>query len=764
MTDSFLSKKICFIVFSGLFLFAVFFVLSCANIYGLVYPFAFGFLFALIWCGQKLWIVVPVFVLAGMAHLPSFDNFSATIICLVLMLLFVGLHTKLKKPIKLPVYVFYCLLSQIGVLIFNFRGAILEGVISVFLAVVFFVAIKGAAELVFLKKVSYKINVLEAVGGLLFLCAVSSGLSELSFWGFSLLKFFACLVILVTQTLLPLSVGMLVAGVLGVGELLTSGASVFLMPFVLWVLVFGVLINFNKLLACLGVVLMEVFMGFVLSLYPGFSLSGMLPVVLAVVIYLVIPKNFLQEKKDMFFVSASTMAKANVVNRSRESLCKRLTNLSEVFGEMDYIFRDMVKNGLTPDELRKVLVSEIQDLVCADCKDKNFCHRECASDTSSVFGGLVDKALSRGKSSLLDIPPFLSLRCGRVSSVVNVVNDLCLKHKNQQNISSSFNEGRMLVAEELRGISKIIKELALEVNKNIAFDGSREEEILKKLSFNNILCLDVVVYEQNQNVISATVVVKKSDTEKSIIPQIISRVCSNKMVLTDVVSASRPGWNVLTLHTAPKFDIVFGTASLMKDGSAVSGDCYSVIKIASDKFLLAVCDGMGSGEQAKRASSLAIGLVENFYKAGFDNEIILSSINKLLTLNKEEIFSALDICVINTRQGSADFIKLGAPASYIKNPNVSTKKISGGALPLGIVQSIKPVIKKEILGLGDFVFLFTDGIPDSFGSEEILQDFVNNLTSLNPQVLAEEIVKEAVTRRGGAIDDLTVIVAKIFEL
>lgn len=170
---------------------------------------------------------------------------------------------------------------------------------------------------------------------------------------------------------------------------------------------------------------------------------------------------------------------------------------------------------------------------------------------------------------------------------------------------------------------------------------------------------------------------------------------------------------------------------------------------------------MGSGEKAERTSSLAIGLVENFYKAGFNNEIILSSINKLLSLNRDEIFSALDVCVVDLRAGMADFIKLGAPQSYLKHKS-EIEEISGGALPLGIVQDVTPMIVKKALKSGDFVYLFTDGISDSFPSEHALADFVNNQTSLNPQTLAEGLINHALTLAGGAKDDMTVIVAKVF--
>ena len=172
---------------------------------------------------------------------------------------------------------------------------------------------------------------------------------------------------------------------------------------------------------------------------------------------------------------------------------------------------------------------------------------------------------------------------------------------------------------------------------------------------------------------------------------------------------------------------------------------------------------MGSGKKAEKSSNLAMDLVENFYRAGFDNDIILSSTNKLLALSGEEMFSALDLAVVDLRKGVADIIKLGAPAGLIKHSS-STDVVDGSALPLGIVENVSPNIKKLVLSSGDYIILATDGITDSFSSNEEYSNFVNNLTENNPQTLAEEILKGALEKSGGtAIDDMTIIVSKIFK-
>ena len=194
--------------------------------------------------------------------------------------------------------------------------------------------------------------------------------------------------------------------------------------------------------------------------------------------------------------------------------------------------------------------------------------------------------------------------------------------------------------------------------------------------------------------------------------EIVSKICGFKMMVDSINDTKRSGWSLVCLKTAPKYDVVFGTSFITKAGSEVSGDSYSLIKIDSDKFMMALCDGMGSGKKAERTSNLSMNIIENFYKAGFDNELILSSANKLLSLGNDEIFSALDLCVIDLRKCYLDSIKLGAPAALIRGKK-GIKIVEGNALPLGILSDIKPSIKKEILSESDTIILATDGIIDS---------------------------------------------------
>ena len=59
-----------------------------------------------------------------------------------------------------------------------------------------------------------------------------------------------------------------------------------------------------------------------------------------------------------------------------------------------------------------------------------------------------------------------------------------------------------------------------------------------------------------------------------------------------------------------------------------------------------------------------------------------------------KLFSALDICVLDLKNGIADFVKLGASNGYIKHINGITK-LKCESLPVGIVRQIKPISEKN---------------------------------------------------------------------
>ena len=362
----------------------------------------------------------------------------------------------------------------------------------------------------------------------------------------------------------------------------------------------------------------------------------------------------------------------------------------------------------------------------------------------------------------MDLPANLTTKCNNINKMINNINNKINAFKNYSNMVVEIDNSKLLLASQLSGVSSLLKNLSTEVNSNINFDAKKEEKLLNELKYNDIDCTDALIYNQTSNIMIVTLIVKTEDINYQKITEIVSKALKHKVTVFNEEYCSLPSYSILSLKTAPKYEIVFGSSNLPKTGNEVSGDCFSLIRIDNDKFMIALCDGMGSGTKASEASNLAINLIENFYKAGFDDDVIVSSINNLLTLGGHEIFSAIDICVIDLQKGWADFVKMGSPNSFIKN-KLETTMVSGDALPIGIVEEAKPYTKQVVLKLNDMIILCSDGITDAFRGDENLNNFINNLEAYNPQEVSNQILERAkVLNNGIASDDMTVIVARIF--
>jgi len=261
---------------------------------------------------------------------------------------------------------------------------------------------------------------------------------------------------------------------------------------------------------------------------------------------------------------------------------------------------------------------------------------------------------------------------------------------------------------------------------------------------------------------SVSVILTMKEFSLSHLQKVISDTLGIEMTLKDKADVS-DGKFFLSFSKACDYDAVFGIAKVKKDGSNISGDTHSVVRISDKKFLVALSDGMGSGEHAENVSSTALSLIESFYKAGLNSTLILNTVNKLLTINTEDSFTALDVSVIDLTDCSADFIKYGSPYGFIVSDN-GIRIIEGNSLPLGIVDELKPSVCNAFLNDGDMVVLVTDGVSDAFSSSGEVIDYLRSVSAKNPQTLADDLLAHAVRLNGGnKKDDMTVLAVRVFK-
>lgn len=215
------------------------------------------------------------------------------------------------------------------------------------------------------------------------------------------------------------------------------------------------------------------------------------------------------------------------------------------------------------------------------------------------------------------------------------------------------------------------------------------------------------------------------------------------------------------------YKLEFGIAKIKKYGSSISGDSTTTIKLKDGKILIALSDGMGSGDEAARNSKKVVLNLEKLLNSGFEEERAVKLINSYLLVNKQEDnFATIDAMIFNPEDGKANFIKIGACPTFIGLKNKETQTIESNNIPAGILGEINITTKEETLSKGNIVVMVTDGIIDAQPDqkEDAIKEVVAAVKHTSAQRLADIILQEAVDSNFGiARDDMTVIVAKVNE-
>ncbi len=756
-------NKFLFFTIEFLLFIALFYVLFNASVNMLVFPFAFGMLFALAWANQKVFLLAPAYIIAGVLKSATLNFAICNLVCVFCLIVPYFIHVICKKNMRKWEFYIFALLGQTANVIFDItsHAYFLIPLANIVLGLAFLFVCITVFEAIVIRGFTNKLTILEIVSLFTIIGAVCGGLCNLNISGFSFLKLFMCFVLLLFAYCSTPLLTLLVSAVGGVGALVATNNPLYIAPFILWALVALLFKKRYKIFMCVGVILVEAAIGFYFKLYLSFGIIEFLPVILACVVFLLLPKKTTKEIEIIFNLSKDRLAMKNIVNRNREILHRRLGNLAEVFNEMNLIYRNLLKNSMSFEDVKVMINQEIIEKICSFCPERNRCHRTFEEKTKSVFDELIKISFEKGKVTLLEIPSYLTARCRQTNAILGCINALCGQYKKYMTMMSDVDTSKLIIAEQLLGVSQIMTSLSKQVETNVSFDTAKENKILDELTYHNIICIDAVVYEKDIHTLECSIVVRNEDASKPKIADAVSKVCGCKMSVYENFSSVRPGYTVLNLKTAPKYDCLLGVSQHTKNGCKISGDSYSIIKLDGSRILFAISDGMGSGEKACDTSELSLTLVENFYKAGFDNDLILSTVNKLLSLHKQEIFSAMDICVLDEKNGIADFIKFASPKSFILSEN-ECKLVETGALPLGIVKECKPLTKKACISQRDMIILVSDGISDSFDNDEQLLECIKSLKTKNPQEFADQLLCHALASNNGyAVDDMTVVVAKI---
>lgn len=224
--------------------------------------------------------------------------------------------------------------------------------------------------------------------------------------------------------------------------------------------------------------------------------------------------------------------------------------------------------------------------------------------------------------------------------------------------------------------------------------------------------------------------------------------------------------HTIKLEEEAGFRLLHGVARATKESECCSGDTFTSIRLPMGRVLLCLADGMGSGEEAFWESATVLNLAEQLLETGFSAEGTIKMINAVLLLRgASQRPTTMDLGLIDLYSGACEFVKLGASVSFIKRKRY-IEQIKAETLPMGMFRELEPFALEHNLEDGDKIIMVTDGVLEAFGEldkERVLENLIASYRGENPREMAQYILEGAIAAAGVSRDDMTVLVAGIWE-
>jgi len=261
-----------------------------------------------------------------------------------------------------------------------------------------------------------------------------------------------------------------------------------------------------------------------------------------------------------------------------------------------------------------------------------------------------------------------------IGKAVRLINDTYKIGQINNIWKQRMKESKKVMSSQLNGVSRAISDVAQSIKKNRDDFDEEKKEIKILCGQKDIEIVDLKI-EQNKNgrySINIYMVPCKDEEECKTyeIENILSKVLKEKIVMQKDICALKTEQNLCKqiYVSKDKFDIQIGIATQKKTESVTSGDSNVQTKLDDGKYLVALSDGMGSGYDAKKASSTAVKMLNRLLSTGFDKDTSLELINSSMYINsKEDSYATLDVAILDLYAGKMEFMKNGACPTFIKN-------------------------------------------------------------------------------------------------
>ncbi len=182
----------------------------------------------------------------------------------------------------------------------------------------------------------------------------------------------------------------------------------------------------------------------------------------------------------------------------------------------------------------------------------------------------------------------------------------------------------------------------------------------------------------------------------------------------------------------------------------VGGDFFAYVPLAGGALATVMADVCGKGVSAALMMASLSGDVRYCLASEPDAAVAVARINDaFLRSGWDDRFATMIAAVLEPRSGRVTLVNAGHLPALIRNPHGKVREVGAEAagLPLGVDTGANYVSCTEVLGPGETLILFTDGITEAmdhehrcYGTERltrVLEDEVKTAEDLGRRILAD---------------------------
>lgn len=493
----------------------------------------------------------------------------------------------------------------------------------------------------------------------------------------------------------------------------------------------------------------------------------------AILLFLLTPKSILNViSKYVPGTQDHSHNQHEYAKRIRDLTAERVTRFSQVFKQLSKSFDQMseapeIKQGQQDMEH---FMNAVADGTCAACFKQSQCWDGKFYQTYKYMTEMMSAIEENPDFEAKDIPASWTKSCAKTEAVLDVMKRQYGLYQDNMQWKRQIYDSRVLVAEQLSGVSQVMEDLAREIQRETTIMHKQEDQIrsaLEQLGL-SIHSIDIINLDAGHVEIEIVHAYTKGFDEcRKIVAPLLSDILDEHIaVVEEVMTLPKQGLATVTFGSAKTYEVTTGVAGAAKGGGLLSGDSYSTVELGNGTFAVALSDGMGNGERARMESSTALNILEQLLQSGMDAKLAIKSVNSILMLRSpEEIYATVDMALIDQYSAQSTFLKIGSTPSFIKRGD-EVIPVSASNLPIGIIKDIEVDLVSIQLNPGDIVIMMTDGIYDAPGyavnKEMWMKRMIQELDSEDPQEIADILLERVIRYQQNKIhDDMTVVVGKV---